>query len=303
MKKILVTGHRGLVGRHLVTHLEQSGYFVKGIDIADQSGDITHPETLSRAIDGADGIVHLAAISRVALAENNPELCWLTNAETSSALLDLAAASPNNPWVLLASSREVYGEPEVLPVSENIQLRPVNIYGRAKHHMEKVAIEIRKAGLNTAIVRLANVYGCIDDHHDRVLPAFCRQAALGDELRVDGFDHLFDFTHISDTVMGIVRMIEMLDMGEHQLPPVHLSMGIGTTLRKAAELAISSAGAGARMYEAPSRNYDVCRFIGNPERAKSLLGWEAKVLPEQGIAMLVEAFMSQNKLSALYENC
>tara|TARA_B100000446_G_scaffold35559_1_gene31232 strand:- start:23987 stop:24889 length:903 start_codon:yes stop_codon:yes gene_type:complete len=299
MKTLLMTGHMGLVGRYLKPLLESHGFNIKGFDLLDQSGDITNVLQVEQALDGCDGIIHLAAVSRVIWAEQNPEKCWNTNAVASEKLLKAAVSNQRLPWVLVASSREVYGEPKIIPVSEDQLLAPVNIYGKAKAYMEKQTLLARGAGINTAIVRLANVYGCTEDHTDRVLPAFCRRAVEGNPLRVDGFGHLFDFTHVSDTVIGIARMVALLDCGERELPPIHLLPGIGTTLKEAAQLAVKSAGAEAEIFEADSRSYDVCRFIGSPERALQLLGWQASIQPKDGIAMLVNRFKEKMELEAL----
>ena len=218
------------------------------------------------------------------------DICHQVNAQGSQNLLRLACSSSKKPWVLVASSREVYGEPETLPVKEDAPLRPINVYGRAKVVMEQAALSAREVGLNTAIMRLANVYGCTEDHIDRVLPAFCRAASQGTSLRVDGNEHMFDFTHITDTVEGIKLIIEQLAQGENNLPPMHFLPGVGTTLREAAEMAVNAAGSGSTINEAQSRNYDVSRFIGDPSRTKALLGWEPKILPEQGISDLVSKF-------------
>ncbi len=290
MKRILVTGHCGLIGRHLVPRLAHLGFKVRGLDLADGSGDITRDADLSRAVEGCHGVVHLAALSRVVHAHRDPGLCWRTNALASENLLGKAFRSPLKPWVLVASSREVYGEPRVLPVTEDMPLAPVNVYGRAKQAMERAAGEARQGGLNTAIVRLANVYGCPDDHPDRVVPAFCRAAVDGEPLQVEGFENLFDFTHIDDTVAGLVCLIRLLETGERNLPPVHLLPGIGTTLLEVAQMAVTSAVSRSRIIRAPSRQYDVSRFVGDPGRARDLLGWRARVAPQRGIAELVSAF-------------
>ncbi len=162
--------------------------------------------------------------------------------------------------------------------------------------MEQYASKARLNGLNTAVVRLANVYGCVEDHEDRVLPAFCRNAAEGRPLRVDGFDHVFDFTHVDDTVRGIAQLVALLNANEHNLPPIHLLPGIGTTLLEAAKIAVDAADSDSSIVAAPSRDYDVARFIGNPERAKRLLGWEARITPSEGIRTLVKAFQTNASL-------
>ena len=290
MKQLLMTGHLGLVGRHLQPLLEARGYTIKGYDVANASGDICNTAQLENALQDCDGIVHLAAVSRVIWGEQNPVHCWLTNAIASENLLKLALRSSLKPWVLVTSSREVYGEAEQLPVAACAPVKPVNVYGRSKAYMEDKALLARAFGLNTAVVRLANVYGCTEDHLDRVLPAFCYNATNHSDLRVDGKEHLFDFTHINDTVAGLALIIEQLEHNERQLPPLHLLPGMGTTLVEAAHMAINAAGSRSNIIEAASRSYDVSRFIGDPSLAKALLGWQATVTPKQGIEQLVAAF-------------
>jgi len=301
MKTVLITGHHGLIGRHISPLLEKKGYKIKGIDLKDNNGDITNSFQLQEAISGCHGIINLAAVSRVIWAENNPAKCWKTNALASQSLLKIAAESSLKPWVLMASSREIYGEQSKLPVHEDSTLQPINIYGAAKYFLEKETFEARNSGINTAIVRFANVYGCIHDHTDRVLPAFCQNAVKGLPLRIDGFDHLFDFTHIEDTARGVLALVEQLDTGEKKLPPIHLLPGIGTTLYEAACHALESADSPSNIYESTSREYDVSRFIGNPDRAYELLGWKAHITPKQGINLLVKAFQSSIE-GKTYEN-
>jgi len=290
LNRILVTGHSGLVGRHLKALLVENNFEVVGFDISDNTGNILNNDEFKSAITGCVGVVHLAAVSRVVWGERDPTKCWQTNAIASEQLLKIAAASKRKPWILMSSSREVYGESSTLPVHEDQVLDPVNVYGRSKAYMEQRTIDARSAGVNTAIVRLANVYGCTEDHVDRVLPAFCRRAVEELPLRVDGLDNLFDFTHISDTVRGIAKLVSLLDAGERNLPPIHLLPGVGTTLYEAAQYAVASACSDSEIVEAPSRNYDVSRFIGDPSRAKELLGWEARIGPKEGIGLLVQAF-------------
>ena len=293
MKKILITGHCGLVGQHLAPLLVENGFAVTGLDTVDGTGDITQRADLEQALQGCHGVVHLAAVSRVVWAQRDPELCWRTNALASEALLKACSSSLLKPWVIMASSREVYGEPNQLPVTEDAMLLPMNIYGEAKVAMERATLLAREAGINTAIVRLSNVYGSTHDHIDRVLPAFCSNAAGGMPLRVDGFEHLFDFTHISDTVSGLIRLVALLEAGERGLPPIHLLPGVGTTLLEAAQMAVRSARSSSEITLAPSRHYDVCHFVGDPSRARKLLGWQAAVSPAQGISELVKAFQQQ----------
>jgi UDP-glucose 4-epimerase len=291
-ERILITGSEGLVGKSLSHHLVENGNDVVHFDlralVGQGQGDVRSRHDLEQSMGGCTGIVHLAAVSRVIWGERDPDTCQSTNVGGTKLVLDVAKNLPSKPWVLFASSREVYGEPKTLPVAEDGPLEPVNVYGRSKVAGESMVLEARHEGMRTAVVRLSNVYGSTNDHVDRVIPAFVRGALRGETLRVDGSEHTFDFTHIDDTIRGLTSLIAILVRKEKPLPPpIHLLTGKPTTLGELAILAIDLAGTRATMTEAPPRNYDVGRFYGDPRRARDLLGWEARVPLRDGVARLM----------------
>lgn len=301
MSRILITGGAGLVGTGLTPALLHAGHEVTHLDLGVTGvaqGDVRDAVRVRQALEEVDGIVHLAAVSRVIWGEQDPDLCKSTNVDGTRTVLAAAVESPRRPWVLMASSREVYGEPAELPVAEDAPLVPVNVYGRTKIAGESLVFEARSHGLDTAIARLSNVYGSIHDHADRVIPAFARASARGTQLRVDGRDHTFDFTHLDDTVRGLARMVELLDAGESRLPPIHLLTGAPTTLGELADLAVALGDRGASIREAPPRSYDVARFVGDPTRARELLGWSARIPLREGLSRLIADFAADAELEA-----
>jgi UDP-glucose 4-epimerase len=295
VRTILVTGSEGLIGTALLAELRARGFQVGRLDLKLPEGhrgkmDVADGGRLEHLVDGCCGIVHLAAVSRVVWAERDPERCWRTNVEGTRHVLRAAQRSQSKPWVLFASSREVYGEPSRLPVAEDAPLRPVNIYGRSKAEGERLVLEARTHGSNTAIVRFSNVYGSTDDHPDRVVPAFARGAVEGSDLRVDGSGSTFDFTHLDDTVAGVLLMIDAMENGAAELPAVHFCTGRATTLGELARIANRAGGERSRIVEMPQRSYDVTRFVGDLRRAWELLGWQPKVDIADGVQRLVRDF-------------
>jgi UDP-glucose 4-epimerase len=288
-RHVLITGSHGLIGTALGVELEQAGYTVERLDLRGggrSRGDILDRAAVERAIDGCVGVVHLAAVSRVIDGERAPQACWRTNVDGTRNVIEAALAEPRRPWVIYASSREVYGQPGALPASEDAALAPVNIYGRSKVEAETLTA---RAELLTAIVRFSNVYGWVGDHADRVVPAFARQAVAGLPLRVDGSGHTFDFTHLDDTVRGVLAVVAQLESGA-TLPPLHFVTGTPTTLGQLAALAVELAGTGAPILEGAPRSFDVSRFHGDPARALAVLGWRPQVALRDGLARLIADF-------------
>ncbi len=273
--RILVTGSSGLIGSGLVPLMEGMGWEVRRLDIRRGPGqNVLTAGVLERAAEGVDGVVHLAAVSRVVWAERDPDLCRATNVGSLERLLRIMSVRSLRPWLVFASSREVYGDADVLPVREDAPLIPMNVYGRSKVAGERLVAQAAEAGLPASICRFSSVYGSVGDHADRVAMAFAGAAARGGTMRVEGAGHTFDFTHVDEVAEGLLRLVEAT-AAEGSQPTVHFASGVGTTLGELAALAAGQALAPVTIEDAPQRSYDVARFVGDPALAERLLGWRA----------------------------
>ena len=138
---VLVTGSAGLIGRSLIPRLHAAGAQTIRLDLREPNddgyGNILDDVAVAAALRNATGVVHLAAVSRVIWGEREPDHCNLVNIDGTTALLRAAAAAPRRPWLLYASSREVYGQQDVFPVAEDAPLRPMNVYARSKAAAER----------------------------------------------------------------------------------------------------------------------------------------------------------------------
>ena len=126
--RILITGSRGLIGTEMMQCLANAGHRPVAFDIAYEPGtpghgDIRNVDQLRQAMAGCDGVLSLAAVSRVIDGERNPELCWDVNVNGIEAVLRVALEQPadGRPWVVYASSREVYGDSATLPVPSTLR--------------------------------------------------------------------------------------------------------------------------------------------------------------------------------------
>lgn len=132
--RLLLTGSSGLIGTALTKALGSNGMEVFCFDKTQvtrdgQHLDVRNTSHVAQALAECDGVVHLAAVSRVIWGERDPQLCRSVNIDGTRTLYKAAAASPRRPFVLFASSREVYGRPDRLPATEDMPLKPLNVYG------------------------------------------------------------------------------------------------------------------------------------------------------------------------------
>jgi len=283
---ILITGAAGLIGRHLCSRLQAEGVEFRRFDLRiDPAQDIRKRDAMQRALEGVTGVIHLAAISRVAWSQEDPERCNTTNVAAVSLLVELCLQGAK-PWILFASSREVYGNPVRLPVCEDDALLPVNIYGESKRDGEVIINRAREAGLTANICRFSSVYGCPYDHPDRAAMAFAGTAVHGGIMRLSGGGTTFDFTHVLDVVDGIWRLMQQI-ISRGQMPPIHFASGKGTSLMELAEMAAAYALRPVEIHELPARPFDVSGFVGDSSRAAELLGWTSKISMNDGLRQLV----------------
>lgn len=283
---ILVTGSAGLLGRHLCARLTAANIPFRGFDTrSDPREDIRIVSSLELALQGVIGVVHLASVSRVVWCERDPQGCFATNVAALRNLVQLCAAG-SHPWIIFASSREVYGNAAALPVREDAPLHPINVYARSKRDGEGMVMAAREEGLLTNICRFSNVFGCTDDHPDRVVMAFAKVAALGGTMSIEGGSNMFDFTAVEDAVDGLFRLIEAT-MRNERLEPIHFVSGQGTTLQQLADIAAFHARATINMIETPPRDFDVKAFRGDPSRAATVLGWKSHADLSERVARLI----------------
>lgn len=274
-QRILVTGSCGLIGSQLVPALQSLGFVTEGLDIralnTAEYGDICDADTLKHKVTGCVGVVHLAAISRVAVAHRNPELCLQTNYEASRELATLAKQAGAN-WFIYASSREVYGHVASTPVSETDGLNPVNVYGEAKLRSEVAIDALADAQFNPAIVRFSNVFGSPNDHATRVIPAFVKAAYQGEDLNIEGGDNVFDFTFVDEVVRALMMLVQRLQQ-QDSFTPMHFTTGRETSLNELANEIIALFQSRSRLVPQTPRDFDVSRFSGNTAIADAQLGW------------------------------
>ena len=284
-KKILVTGALGFIGRSLLEALIEQNCEAElyGIDIKPfpsnanvlkqhihyEQLDIRNKELVQSYVrkNRFDGIVHLAAVSRVEDAEHDKINCINTNYNGTKHIAT-AAAENKNTWFIFGSSREVYGEQKDFPVSENAELRPLNIYGFYKLEGERI---VKATFENYCILRFSNVYGNTYDIPKRVVPKFVQTALQGGELALEGGAQIIDFTFIDDTIKSIIRCMEFLETGKIKKETIHILPGRENKITDIIDI-LRKKQMHFSVLKKDARNYDVQQFLGNPNHLRDVLG-------------------------------
>ena len=301
---ILITGGAGFIGRSVGNRLVDLGHKVSILDVKEMPSDLPDFVTYFKSdiCDSSrllqifnsnqfNGIIHLAAVSRVVVAQNNPHECLRVNVGGISTLLSCVEQTKYRPWLIFGSSREVYGEPTELPVSEHDQKQPINIYGETKLEGEKLFSNFSaKHHTNCTIARFSNVYGNHFDILDRVIPRFIDAIVSNKPLTIEGAEQIIDFTFIDDTVNVVTKIVERLNTHKNIQEEFNVCPGIGWSLFQLIEYIELTTGNKAIQIVNKKRDYDVVRFIGNNEKVKKILKLKEFVALDKGIIQCLNAY-------------
>jgi UDP-glucose 4-epimerase len=295
--RILVTGSAGVVGRALSKVVRSAGYEVVGFDLRDAEGRTTSNEpahdvrdlaAIRKVTDELVGVIHLAAISRGAPAEADPALAGAVNVRGTWNVLEALRTANSPAWFILASSREVYGEPEVLPVGENHPTRPKGVYGRTKLEAERAVLaQCESSPRPFAILRFTNLYGDANDYPERVIPAFVQGALEGKPLEVRGPSNVLDFLHLRDAVSAIAATASRLSSGDPVPSPLNITSGEGITLADLAETIIQLTRSSSPVRTTQPVSWTPSGFVGDSAKAREFLGWHPTVSFDSGLRTLI----------------
>lgn len=280
---LLITGNEGLIGKELSKKLAEKKINVIGFDIRNNE-NILDDKSLEKIICDVDGVVHLAAVSRVIAGYNDPYKAIMTNIIGTANILDLIRRKNPSCWMIFGSSREVYGEARHI-VKESDPQNPVNVYGATKSAGEYLSLCYGdNYNLRTFVVRFSNVYGGLNDHPDRVVPKFFTQALSNADITIYGGDQVFDFVHLSDAVDGIMKLIQkIINSKKLENKTLNFLTGKSLSLVELANKIITLTHSKSRVQFLPRREFDVDTFVGDPSVTMRVLGWQPKTSIDQGL--------------------
>lgn len=310
MENILVTGGAGFIGSHLSRKLLAAGHRVTILDNfftgrRENIGDllenkncelIEHDITKPLATDHrppVTHIYHLACPASPVHYQHDPVKTVLTNVLGSIHVLELAKSAKAR--VLLASTSEVYGDPEVHPQPESYvghvnPIGPRACYDEGKRCAETLFFDYhRQFKLDIKVARIFNTYGPDMAHDDgRVVSNFIAQALSKKPITLYGDgSQTRSFCYVDDMVEGLIRLMESAD---GITGPVNLGNPDEFTIEELAEKIIELTGAASELSYKPLPQDDPKQRQPDISLARKILGWEPKVKLHQGLERTITSF-------------
>jgi UDP-glucuronate decarboxylase len=304
----VVTGGAGFLGSHLVDALVADGYRVTTLDNygSGRGTNLAHldagaVECLDHdvrdpfpAFDRVDHLYHFA--SRASPADFGSHGVEIAETNSLGTRHALECARTHGARVVLASTSEVYGDPEVHPQPEtyngNVNLRgPRAPYDESKRFAEALAgAYARRHGIDVRTVRIFNTYGPRMREDGRVVPTFLAQALADDDLTVYGDgSQTRSFCYVSDLVRG-VRQFAEADPDRAANEVLNLGTTTEVTIRELADLVIDLFDADSAVVFEPLPEDDPTARRPDVAKAASLLDWSPAVGLEEGLRRTAAAF-------------
>jgi dTDP-glucose 4,6-dehydratase len=286
--ELLTRGHRVICVDNLVTSSLRNLEHITSDDFVFLNHDVTEELEIEEPVDF---VYHFAALASPVDYLRMPLHSLKVGSYGTHHALGLAKFKRAR--FLLASTSEVYGDPQVHPQPESYwghvnPVGPRGVYDEAKRYAEALAMAYHtQQGVNTSIVRIFNTYGPRMRSHDgRAIPNFIRQALANEPLTVYGEgSQTRSFCYVDDLIRGIVLLAES---GEHL--PVNIGNPGEFTILELAQNVLKVTGSKSQIvFEALPVDDPQVR---QPDisRARQVLGWEPEIQLEEGLSRMLPSY-------------
>jgi UDP-glucose 4-epimerase len=307
-KKVLVIGGAGLIGSHVVDELLKTDVkevvvfdnFFRGsmdnlraamadprVSIFPHGGDILHRDILEKAMEGVDGVFHLAALW-ILQCHEYPETAFEVNVRGTFNVI-MAAIRQKVKRVVYSSSASVYGDALQTPMTEDHPYNNFTFYGAAKiageHFFKSLG---HRYGLAWAGLRYMNVYGPRQDYKGAYIAVMHKildriESGQPPVVYGDGSQQ-YDFVHVHDVARANVLAMQADVSGQCY----NVGRGIGTTIKELTELLLRLKQSKLGICYEPAGLTFVTNRIGCPKKAERDLGYRWTIDLEGGMRSLIQ---------------
>jgi UDP-glucuronate 4-epimerase len=316
--RVLVTGAAGFIGSHTCRAFLDDGWDVLGVDNFDPfydrslkeaaladlvgypafqfvEGDIREQSALTRLLDGASVVVHLAARPGVRPSIEDPELYVSLNVQGTVSVLE-ACRRAGVRRVVFGSSSSVYGDDTPVPFREDAEAAtPISPYAATKRSAElhcRVYVHLHR--MRIASLRFFTVYGP-RQRPDLAIHRFTRLLAAGESVRRYGNGSSErDYTHIDDILLGIKGAAEWTSDPAPAFEIFNLGESRTVSLNRLIELISDALGVSPRIEEVAPQPGDVRRTCADITKARRVLGYRPTVTIEDGISQFAKWYEAKN---------
>lgn len=310
-QKILVTGGAGYIGSHTVLELLKSGYEVivadslekgyleaidrvkklSGKDIAFVKGDLKIPEFSQNllSLHKPDAIIHFAAYKSVEEGEKNPDSYFENNVTATKYLLQ-SMVNNGVKKIIFSSSAAVYGESDVLPITESVNPNPINVYGTTKLQMEELISKYTiKFNLKSLAFRYFNAVGADESGQIGEDPRNCTNLIpivmqtlsgkrkevflFGDKFKTRDGSQERDYIHVSDLATAHVKALTS-DLVKGKMEIVNLSTENSTSCKEIFSIAEKVSGKNLNYIVQSPRKGDPEIVYASKNRSSEFLKWK-----------------------------
>ena len=286
MKKILVTGSTGFIGKNLVDNL-LSEYKIIGLTKKGRKRKINYitkdiNEITSKDFKNIFCVIHLAAITDPKICEDFPEKCILINVLGTQKVLE--ASRKNNCKVIYASTSHVYGIPKKIPISETASTSPTSIYAGSKLAGEILCESYhRQFNMDISIVRIFSVYGPKSNNHC-VLPSIVKQMKNSNVIKLGNINSKRDFIFISDIIDAFKIILKNIDGFNIYNVGTEKSYSIKEICKKFEKLYAKKIV--IKNNSEQNRKIDAKNIICDATKLKKL-GWKSKITLDEGLKKMI----------------
>jgi UDP-glucose-4-epimerase GalE len=305
-QRIMIVGGAGYVGSHAAKAVRLAGREPVVFDDLSSGrehavkwgplvrGDIRNADAVRAAIREyrPDAVMQFAARIEVGEGEKDPAHFYDNNVAGTLNLVRVMLEEGVRS-IIFSSTCAIYGDPERLPLTEDLPKRPVSVYGRTKLMCEQMLEDISRAhGLNFAALRYFNAAGAdpdgeIGEEHEpetHLIPNAIKAAVgLGGPMKLFGTDYptpdgtcVRDFIHVTDLAEAHILAANRISKQKTNLQ-LNLGVGQGRTVREVLKAVEAATGRPVPVIEAPRRPGDAIALYSDPSNVTRTLGWRPRL--------------------------